>query len=93
MQISFSASEYRREYHCEYHREYHFANIILKTENRARRHRTEMQRIFALSILALKAMATFFNYIRMEPMTSANWPKKSWICQWHPYLPLLLYKL
>ena len=43
MQISFSASKYHREYH----REYHFVNIILKTENRARRHRTETQRIFA----------------------------------------------
>ena len=44
MQISFSTREYR----CEYHHEYHFANIILKTENRARRRRTETERIFAL---------------------------------------------
>ena len=43
--MSVSASEY----HCEYHREYHFANIILKTENRKRRHSTETQQIFLLS--------------------------------------------
>ena len=48
MQISFSASKY----HCEYH----FANIILKTENRAQR-RSEYSLFILIIIMVIARQA------------------------------------